>query len=211
MIYILSDREFKGAINLPVIGIRYFELGIDISTYDALIFSSKNGVLALESSGVEWREIPAYSIGRGTSLVIKELSGNLVYEAKNSYGDNFAHEIKDSLEGKRVLFLRAKVVSSNLNTILKESGVLLDEYIIYETICNNCNKLKTPDDESVIIFSSPSTIECFFKCFEWDSSYKAVVIGKVTASHMPNGVDFFISESQNIPSCIKKANEILLR
>jgi len=209
MIYLLSNKKYNGAKNLPVIITKNFALNIDISSYEALIFSSKNGVLALESSGIEWRDIPAYSIGSGTSSIIKELGGNLVYEAKNSYGDSFANEIKDYLEGKRALFLRAKVVSSNLNTILKESGVLLDEYIIYETLCNDCESLEKPKKGSVIIFSSPSTIECFFRCFEWDSSYKAVVIGKVTASYMPKGVDFSLCDEPNLPSCIKKARDIL--
>ena len=99
MIYLLSKKEYSGATNLPVILTKNFTLDIDISHYEALIFSSKNGVLALEANRVKWRDIPVYSIGSGTSSVIKELGGNLVYEARNSYGDSFADEIKERLSG----------------------------------------------------------------------------------------------------------------
>ncbi len=151
-----------------------------------------------------WKNLPSYSIGSGTSKAIKELGGRVVYEAKNSYGDEFAKEIKKRLRGKRVLFLRAKEVTSKLNKILKENGVLLDEEIVYETLCNDCKNLTKPKSGSCIIFSSPSTVKCFFKCFEWDSSYRAVVIGEVTLKALPKDIPYILSDKPNIPSCITK-------
>ena len=203
-IYILSEKKYKNTYNLPCIIISHIKKDIDLSSYDALIFTSKNGVEAIDNINKSWKILPSYSIGSGTSAVIRELGGNVVYEAKSSYGDDFAKEIKRRLGGKRVLFLRAKKVTSKLNQILKENGVLLDEQIVYETLCNECENLKKPESGSCIIFSSPSTVKCFFKCFEWDSSYKAVVIGEVTLKALPKDIPFILSDKPNIPSCIIK-------
>jgi len=203
-IYILSEKRFEGAKNLPCIVIKYIQKDIDLSKYEALVFTSKNGVVAIDRVDPAWKDIPSYSIGSGTSKAVKELGGRLEFEAKSSYGDDFAKEIKDKLSGKKVLFLRAKVITSKLNQILKDAGVLLDEEIVYETVCNECENLSKPPEGSCIIFSSPSTIECFFKCFEWDKSYKAVVIGKVTLKALPKDIEYILSDETTIPSCIKK-------
>jgi len=203
MIYILSEKPFKDAKNLPCIMIKHIKKEIDFSKYEALVFTSKNGVVAADKISKKWKELPSYSIGSGTSSAVKELGGKLVFEAKSSYGDDFAAEIKEKLSGKKVLFLRAKVVTSKLNHILKNAGVLLDEEIVYETVCNECKNLQKPESGSCIIFSSPSTIECFFRCFKWDSSYKAVVIGEVTLKALPKEIPYILSEKPTIPFCIE--------
>jgi uroporphyrinogen-III synthase len=203
LIYILSEKKYKDASNLPVILIKYISKNIDLSSYDALIFSSKNGVIAIDKLTDSWKNIPSYSIGSGTSKEIENRGGKIVYEARSSYGDDFAKEIKERLSGKKVLFLRAKVVTSSLNTILRDAGVLLDEEIVYETVCAECNSLTAPPENSFIIFSSPSTIECFFRCFSWDESYTAIVIGHKTASFMPNSIPYEMASKQTIPSCVE--------
>ncbi len=208
-IFILSEKEYEGALNLSCIKINFLKKEINLSKYDALIFSSKNGVLAIDKLTKSWKNIPSYSIGGATSKVINSLGGKVIYEAKSSYGDNFAKEIKDRLKGKKILFLRAKVVTSNLNEILLKAGVKLYELVVYETRCNDCKELKTPPLNSVIIFSSPSTIECFFRCFSWESSYKAVVIGSKTASFMPKDISFVLAPKQSINSCIELSKKLL--
>ncbi len=203
-IYILSEKSFKDAKNLLCIVINYIQKDINLNYFEALIFTSKNAVTAIDKINKNWKDLPSYSIGSGTSKAIKELGGNVVYEAKSSYGDDFAKEIKKRLNGRRVLFLRAKKVTSKLNQILIENGVILSEEIVYETLCNDCKNLKTPPDGSCIVFSSPSTVKCFFKCFNWNSSYKAVVIGEVTLKALPKDIPYILSDKPNIPSCITK-------
>lgn len=203
MIYILSEKKYKDTKNIPVILIKQIQRNINLDSYDTLIFSSKNGVKAIDAINKTWKKIKSYSIGKGTSKEIKKLGGNLVYEAKNSYGDKFADEIKEKLKGKKTLFLRAKVVTSSLNKILENAGVLLYQEVVYETTCSSCENLQSPVNGSFIIFSSPSTIECFFKCFKWNNSYKAVVIGEKTAAYMPKHIPFVTSKDQTIASCIQ--------
>ncbi len=207
-IYLLSEKIFDGARNLPVILIRHLRPSLSLSGYDALIFSSKNGVAAIDALDRSWRTIPAFSIGSGTSAAIRERGGELTYEARSSYGDDFAKEIGARLRGKRVLFLRAKVVTSSLNEILRQNGVLLEEAIVYETVCNDCSQLKPPPKGASIIFSSPSTITCFFRCFAWDPSYRAIVIGKRTASAMPPSIPYKIAPRPSIPACIAYARTL---
>ena len=206
-IYVLSAKKYAGAKNLPVIHFDYYDTEVSVNGYDALIFTSKNGVQALDQINGCWKSKPIYSIGSATSKAVKALGGDVVYEAKSSYGDKFAEEIKTRLSGKKALFLRPKTVTSQLNTILRDAGVILDEEIIYETKCTDCNRLEKPPAGSYIIFSSPSTIECFFRCFDWESSYTAVVIGTKTASYMPENIPFLLSEKQTIDACIALAQQ----
>jgi uroporphyrinogen-III synthase len=209
LIYILSEKKYDGADNLPVIKFNYIDQKIDFASYDALIFTSKNGILAIKEKFDLWRDVPTFCIGSATASEVQKLGGIVAYRAKNSYGDSFAHEITSLLQGKRALFLRAKMVTSSLNEILRDCGVVLDEMVVYETVCTPSSELFTPKPNSIIIFSSPSTIECFFKSFEWDSSYKAVVIGEVTANHMPKELSFEMASEPNIPSCIALAQTMI--
>lgn len=206
-IYILSEKKFDGAKNLPVIQIKFLQPSNikKLSKYDALVFSSKSGVEAIDLIDKSWKSLPSYSIGSGTSGLLKNLGGHLVYSAKSSYGDDFAQEITQMLKGKRVLFCRAKVVTSSLNKILLDAGVLLDEAVVYETVCGNCSDFVVPPPKSTIIFSSPSTIECFFRCFSWNDSYRAIVIGSRTASYMPKKIVYEMSDKQTIAACIELA------
>ena len=207
-IYLLSDKVYEGAKNLPTIMIAFLEKKVVLEGVEALVFTSKNAVLAIERLDTRWKTFPCYAIGVGTAKMIESLGGEVVYQAKSSYGDDFAQEIKSALAAKVVLFLRAKEVTSALNTILKEAGVLLRETIVYETRCEACAALNKPEKNAIMIFSSPSTIECFFRCFDWDESYQAVVIGEKTASFMPQGIAFDMAAKPSITSCIEVATKL---
>jgi uroporphyrinogen-III synthase len=98
-------------------------------------------------------------------------------------------------------------VVSNLVSLLKEAHINVDEAIIYETACNKIKHLEVPKPGSVIIFSSPSTIECFFENFSWESSYKAVAIGQTTAQYLPTYVPYVVSKTTSIEDCIALAKE----
>jgi len=204
-IYLLNDDNYEDTVNLPMIKIKFFEKKIDLDSFDALIFTSKNGVKAMDNLDKRWKKKEIYSIGQGTSKEIKKYNANLVYTAKNSYGDLFAQEIKERLINKRVLFLRAKKVTSKLNSILLSEGIDLKEEIIYETTCREYGLDKKPPKNSIIIFTSPSTVKCFLSFFDWDVTYRAVSIGKVTAASVPFYIKNTISKSQTISSCIELA------
>ena len=207
-IYLLSDTEHQVVKKLPVVTTKVIPTIIDFARYDAIVFTSKNAILSVDSFNKAWRHKPAYVIAPQTAKTLKKLKGQLRYIGKNHYGNEFAHELVEQLKGKRVLYLRAKEVVSNLSDILRKGGVTCDESIVYETICKRQSENITLPKESIIIFSSPSTVDCFFLNKEWDSSYRAIAIGKTTANHLPESVPAIIAESTSIESCIREALRI---
>ncbi|MEA3498756.1 MAG: uroporphyrinogen-III synthase [Campylobacterota bacterium] len=202
-IYILSDKKVKGAKNLPVLEIKYIKQDIDFSKYDALIFTSKNGLYSIDSFTNEWKNIPSYAIAPMTANILKSLGGDLEFTGVTNHGDQFALEIKEKLKGKKVLYLRGSKVVSNLIDTLQ-----CDDIIVYESVCQNNSKNQKPPKGSTIIFSSPSTIKCFLESFDWDDSYKAIGIGKTTAKYFPDYIKSTISDTTSLESCVAKALEL---
>jgi len=208
-IYILSDKKVEGAINLPVIEIEYINQTIDMKNYDALIFTSKNAVKAIANIDESWKSLPSYVIAPQTAKILKSLGGNLFFTGKQNHGDEFAQEILEKLKGKKVLYVRGKKVISDIEEILKDNGVLCKSISVYETVCKKYEEKIVLPKNSVIIFSSPSTIECFFENIQWDDTFKAVSIGKTTAQYFPSYVKAHISDSTSLISCVQKAQELL--
>ena len=66
------------------------------------------------------------------------------------------------------------------------------------------------EDNSIFIFTSPSSVECFFNQYSWNDSYKAIVIGKTTANYLPANINYKISSITSIEECIKLAKSELL-
>ncbi len=203
-IYLLNNLEFDGVENLEVFDIEYLDFKENLSKYDALIFTSKNAIFSLEYFGKDWKKIPSYAIAPKTAQVIKKYGGNLAFTGIKSHGDDFAYELIEKLKGKKVLYIKALRTVSNLTNILRQNGILIDELIVYKNTCKNLHK--TLEKNSTFIFTSPSSVECFFKNFTWDTSFKAVVIGKTTAKYMPENIDFLLSSKTSIEECIKLAN-----
>ena len=54
-IYLLSNQKYSDVENLEVFHIEYIKSNIDLSKYDALIFTSKNAVYSLDSFNQEWK------------------------------------------------------------------------------------------------------------------------------------------------------------
>jgi uroporphyrinogen-III synthase len=207
-IFVLSDKKVKFAKNLPVIKIKHIKQNIDFEKYDALIFTSKNAISAVDAINKKWKKIPAYVIAPQTAKAVKHYGGTLKLVGKKKHGDEFAEEIKEELKEKRVLYLGGTKTVSNLVSILNDNGVICENIAIYETICKKYKRKTKLPRNSTVIFSSPSTIDCFLENFAWDESYKAVSIGKTTAKFFPEYIKPYISETTSLESCVKKAIEL---
>lgn len=204
MIYLLTDEKYDGVLNYPVIKINFLPISPDFRGIDFLLFTSKNGVRAVERVNDEWKKIPSLVIGDGTKEEVLKRGGKIEYVAKNSYGDEFAKEIDKKYKGKNILFFRAKNIISNIafkNNILKE-------VIAYETKCNKPkNNLKKP---SIIIFSSPSTVKCFSKIEDFKGIIP-VAIGKKTKKTLLNYFkeeEIFMPSKPSIKKCIELAKSL---
>jgi len=207
-IYLLSDREEKGVISLPVFEINNIKATIDFKKYDALVFTSKNAIYSIDSFNKQWKSIPSYAIAPQTANIIKQLGGNLEFIGKKNHGDKFALELIPLLKNKKVLYLRGSKVVSKLYEIINQNNIICDEAIVYESSCKKYDEAFNLPKNSVIIFSSPSTIECFLKNASWDDSFKAVAIGKTTAKYFPKYITPIIADDTSIKSCINKAMEL---
>jgi uroporphyrinogen-III synthase len=208
MIYLTNnDNKYEGVINLPLLATVYNTLEIDLNLFDAIIVTSKNAIKALNNSSKEWHKKPIYSISKPTSDYIISLNGNVVYTGISGHGNDFANELIPILHNKKVLYLKAAEVVSNLEDILKQNGIDLASYIAYETVCQSVNT--KIESNSIIIFTSPSNIDCFLKNFSWDSTNMAVCIGKTTALRLPEYIKYHISSKTSIDECIKLAKNLL--
>ena len=206
-IYLLNNQKYEGVINLEVFKINYLPFIIDFSQYNALIFTSKNAITSLLPYKGLWESIDSYAIAPKTSEVLLSHQSKPVFVGKTSHGNDFAKELIPLLKDKNVLYISAKKTVSNLVSILQKSKINVKQQITYETLCSNENFINISKD-AIIIFSSPSCIECFFKQYSWDKSYRAVLIGKTTASYFPSNLDYTISTKPNIMSCINLAKEL---
>jgi uroporphyrinogen-III synthase len=203
-IYLLNDQKFEGIENLEVFNIQYLQSDIDLNSFDAILFTSKNGVYSLNSFNNQWKDIPSYSIAPKTANIIEKTGGKVKFIGNSGHGNDFANELLPILKDKKVLYVRALKVVSNLVQILKDNKIDIHELITYKTVCNK-NLPKTLKDNAIIIFTSPSSIKCFFDRYNWNNNFKAIVIGKTTANYLPENIDYIISSTTSVQECVKLA------
>jgi len=208
MIYLLSPLKKEDTLSLPMISFEIVADKIDFKDCDTLMFTSKQAVVSANTIDKKWQNYPSIAIGKATKEKIEELGGRVIYHPKKFYGETLANDIKEYFKDRKILYLRPETISFDSKAFLEKEGIELCEQIIYKTKCNTFSKEAKPKKGAIIIFTSPSTIRCFFKNFSWDKSYRAILIGKATKEHLPKECKYYISDEPLINSCIKKAKEI---
>jgi len=209
-IYLLSPVSKDDTISLPMIQFSLVAETIDLSSCDTLMFTSKQAVLSAERINPKWKEISCLAIGSATAKQIEDLGAKVVYQPTSFYGESLSQGIIENFQDRKILYLRPKEISFDSKAFLAKYNIHLEEQIIYETQCRHYASSQKPVKDAIIIFTSPSTIQCFFKNFDWDESYTAVVIGKSTKNHLPKYVCYVVANEPTIDACIYKAHEILL-
>jgi len=207
-IYLLSPTPKEGTISLPLIRFSIIKNSIDFSKSDTLLFTSKQAVITANNIDENWKKYPCIAIGPATKKQIETLGGNVIYTPKDFYGESLSADIAQCFSDKKLLYLRPKEISFDSKGFLEKEGIMLEEQIIYETSCIVYDQKQKPVKDSVIIFTSPSTIHCFLKNFVWDESYTAVVIGDATKVHLPKNANFVVADEPSIAACIEKAQTI---
>lgn len=208
-IYLLSPKVAEDTISLPMITFSLTVPTLDLSSYDLLMFTSKQAVKSAEILNPEWKAIPTLSIGAATTKQIEVLGGTVALQPTSFYGKNLSEKILSQCQKKRILYVRPKEVSFDSKSFLASAGMNIDEKIIYETKCIQYSEDEKPSQNAIIIFTSPSTIYCFLKQFSWDESYTAVVIGEATKVHLPSNACYEVADKPLISSCIEKAKHLL--
>lgn len=207
-IYLLSPSIKEGVNALPVIAFSLAAKKIDFDECDTLVFTSKQAVVSADMIDKKWKEYPCIAIGPATAKQIRQLGGKVIFEPKNFYGEVLALDIATFFKEKKLLYLRPKEISFDSKSFLEKKRIILAEQIIYETSCVKYDKEKAPPQDAIIIFTSPSSVACFLKSFEWNPGYTAVVIGEATLKHLPEDAEYAVAEEPLIDACIKKAKEL---
>lgn len=207
-IYLLSPTPKEGTITLPMIQFQQSAETIAYQERDTLLFTSKQAVIEAEKIDPKWKKLPCIAVGSATKKQIETLGGEVIYCPDSYYGKQLAQDIVLNFRDKKILYLRPKEVSTDIKAYLLKEGIDINEQIIYETSCIVYDKLQAPLKNSVIIFTSPSTVHCFLKNFDWDESYQAVVIGESTKSHLLPNMKYTVADKPLIDACIQKAKSL---
>lgn len=107
-IYLLNNQKFPEVENLEVFKVQSLKIDIDLKPYNALIFTSKSAIFALEDNKLDWKNIPSYLIAPATSKVAELLGVNIVFTGSSGHGNDFAQELIPHLKNKKTLYVRAK-------------------------------------------------------------------------------------------------------
>lgn len=201
-IYLFSISSHPKAISINSLDIQFLKPEIDFSQYDYLIITSKQASEALKQYDKnEYLDMPALCVSVQSALSYEDIGGKIL-DIGGGYGDNLANKIKTFPKETKWLYLRAKEVASSFVSTCRDEGCLIKEVIVYESQCSKEIHDAKVEEDAVLIFTSPSSVECFLKTHAISSSNKIIVIGTTTASALPKGIACIISEETSIESCI---------
>jgi uroporphyrinogen-III synthase len=208
VIYLTSPVARQGVLSLPMIDFRLTADAIDYQGCDTLMFTSKQAVVSAEAIDPNWKKLPTIAIGKATAGQIESLGGRVLYHPESFYGQVLAADVLNRFRDRQVLYLRPQTVSFDSKDFLARSGYTLTEQVIYETFCRPHPADARPQKGAIIIFTSPSTIHCFLGQFGWEESYTAVVIGRATLEHLPEGADYAVADTPLIAACVQTAKKL---
>ena len=207
-IFLTSPLARPGTHSLPMIEFSLVADRLELADCDTLMFTSKQAVVSAERIDPAWKRLPAVAIGPATEQQIRKLGGTVLYRPEAYYGATLARDLAEKFRRRRILYLRPRQVSFDSRGFLAKAGIELREQIIYETSCRHYGPEKAPPAGAVIVFTSPSTIHCFLENFPWRPDYHAVVIGRATLEHLPDGAKFRVASEPTIDACLAAARHL---
>ena len=200
-IYLFSTSSHPKAISINSLSIKFFKPSFNPDNYDYLIISSKQVSEVLKNFNIT-PTLPALCVSQKTAEAYEQIHGE-VLEIGSGYGDNLEKIIKRYDKNKRWLYLRAKVVASDFVQRCKDAAYKIDEEIIYESFCSEDILNVAVEDDATLIFTSPSSVDCFLKNHTFTQKHNIIVIGKTTAKSLPVNISYKISKKTTINSCFE--------
>ena len=206
-IYLFSISKHPDATSINSLSIKLLKPQIDFLKYDYLIITSKQASKVLEQYDKKlYIDKKALCVSKQSAISYEKLGGKIL-DIGAGYGDNLVSKIKKFPKTTRWPYLRAKIVASDFVEVCKNDGYDIEETVVYESDCS-CDILNVEIEEnSILIFTSPSSLNCFLKTHKLENFAKIIVIGKTTAKALPKGVDYVISDETTIQSCIEEAKK----
>lgn len=207
-IYLFSISSHPDATSINSLSIEFLKPDIDFSKYDYLIITSKQASNALgQYNKKDYIDKKALCVSTQSARSFESL-GAEVLKIGAGYGDNLSSSIKEFSKDTKWLYLRAKVVASDFVKECKDEGYDIDEIVMYSSDCSKEILDVEIQKDSTLIFTSPSSLNCFLKTHTISSSSKVIVIGKTTAKALPKNIEYYLSDETTIESCIQKAKSL---
>ena len=166
-----------------------------VLSYDALIFTSSNGVEIfsdhLRAAGMSPSDLPgAVCVGPRTAAAWERAGGRTIKFPEHFSGSGIPDLLGKDLTGKSFLILRPEVVKSELGPVLAHRGAAIDEVILYRTVGNRAGgskleKLLDQNSIGVVTFTSPSSVHAIMGLLDDEVSIRSILclcIGKTTAT-----------------------------
>lgn len=204
-IYLFATSVSPHAKSIKSLEVRFLKPSINFAKYDYLIVTSKQTVKALEQyDKKDFIGIPALCVSEKTATAYEKIGGKIL-AVGDGYGDNLIKNIKEFSKDTKWLYLRAEFVASSFVQKSKNDGYKIAEEIFYVSECSKEILDVRVKNDSTLIFTSPSSIECFLKNNTIHPDAKVIVIGTTTANALPEGVKYLISKKTSVDSCIELA------
>ena len=155
-----------------------------IAFYDWLILTSVNGVDAMwERAGKcrvrkkQFQDVKIAAIGPATQKALQKLGLKVDVVPKEYIAESVVRSLRNSVKGKRVLLVRAKVARDVIPRQLRAAGARVDVIEAYETVVPESSRarlrsaLKNPRrSPDVVTFTSSSTVRNFVALLDSDRS-----------------------------------------
>ncbi|MFT7004662.1 MAG: uroporphyrinogen-III synthase [Sulfurimonas sp.] len=203
-----SKNKNKNVTSIKSLDVNFLSPKIDFTNYDYLIITSKQTVKAL--SGYDKSSFinkPSICVSTNTSSFYEDIGGKIL-DIGNGYGDSLSDIIKKHPKTTRWLYLRAKNVASDFVQKTIEDGYNIDEVVLYYSECSQELLNVRVNDDSTLIFTSPSCVECFLKNNTIHAEAKIIAIGNTTAKALPKNIKYYLSNETSIDSCVELALKI---
>ena len=200
-----SHSDTSGVIHIPILSIKFLQPLIDFSLYNGLIITSKEAAKALSDYSIAWKALDIVCVGEATAHEIRLLGGVNVTVAAG-YGNSIIDVLDKSK--RKWLYLRPRSIASSWPQHARDMGNKIDEVVIYETTCNESRQTVEIATDGILIFTSPSSIECFLKKYDFLPTNDVVCIGTTTQKALPQGVSYILSDETSVASCIEKAKSL---
>ena len=201
-IYLFSKTlsSSEGVTHIPLLQTIYLQIPSNIYEYDFLVITSKEAINALLKSGVDFQKLQLICISKKTAEYAQKHTFNV-----ENYAEGYATKLKELLltryAGKKLLYLRAEVVAS-------DELLYLDNAIVYKTVCKSEDY--SCEANAILIFTSPSSIECFLQHNSLQKEQKIVCIGTTTQARLRGKRESYLADAPSIESCVQKAKELVV-
>ena len=207
-IYLFSISSHHNARHINPLSIDFFAPQIDFTKYNNFIITSKQIAKVLSFYEVPKRNLlPALCISKQSAKSYKAIGGT-VLEVGEGYGDTLIEKIEKYPKETKWLYLRAEIVASDFVQVCKKNGYSIDEAIVYKSACSGAIEKIDLEKDAILIFTSPSSVECFLKYHSFTTQQKIVVIGKTTMRKIPKEYNATLADETSIESCMQIAQTL---